>query len=112
MGRRAAISDIVSDEDVPEHLKADPELWSGCLSDAWRENDFLAEFERAGFYGNLRAAGPETPFVITFDHKLSASPPRSYISTLLLYSKPETPNSRSPMGVRRSNTAQESHSGQ
>lgn len=28
-GGRAAISDIVSDEDVPAHLQNDPELWSG-----------------------------------------------------------------------------------
>ena len=32
LGGRAAISDIVADEDVPEHLQNDPELWSGlCL---------------------------------------------------------------------------------
>ncbi len=31
-GGRAAISDIVSDEDIPEHLRNDPELWSGCIS--------------------------------------------------------------------------------
>ncbi len=50
-GGRVAISDIVSDEDVPEHMKNNPELWSGCISGAWREDEFLAEFERAGFYG-------------------------------------------------------------
>ncbi len=48
---RAAISDIVADEDVPGHLKADPRLWSGCVSGAWREDELLAEFERAGFHG-------------------------------------------------------------
>ena len=51
VGGRAAISDIVSDEDVPEHMQNDSELWSGCISGAWREDEFLAEFERAGFYG-------------------------------------------------------------
>lgn len=50
-GGRAAISDIVADEDVPEHMQNNPELWSGCISGAWREDEFLAEFERAGFYG-------------------------------------------------------------
>jgi SAM-dependent methyltransferase len=50
-GGRAVISDIVSDEDVPEHLKADPELWTGCISGAFREDLFLEAFERAGFYG-------------------------------------------------------------
>ncbi|HEY1212063.1 MAG TPA: methyltransferase domain-containing protein [Bryobacteraceae bacterium] len=50
-GGRAVISDIVSDEDVPSHLEADPELWSGCVSGALREDLFLAAFEHAGFYG-------------------------------------------------------------
>ena len=50
-GGRAVISDIVSDESVPARLRADPELWSGCVSGALTEGDFLAEFERAGFHG-------------------------------------------------------------
>ena len=51
VGGRVAISDIVSDEDVPEHLKNDPELWSGCISGALREDAFLAAFADVGFYG-------------------------------------------------------------
>jgi ubiquinone/menaquinone biosynthesis C-methylase UbiE len=50
-GARAVISDIVSDESVPEHLRVDPELWSGCISGAFREDLFLEAFEQAGFYG-------------------------------------------------------------
>lgn len=50
-GGRVAISDIVSDEDVPAPLKRDPELWSGCLAGALREDRFLAAFVWAGFYG-------------------------------------------------------------
>jgi len=50
-GGRAAISDIVSDEDVPASLKDDPELWSGCIAGAFREDEFLAAFEQAGFHG-------------------------------------------------------------
>src|SRR6059036_1793705 len=33
-GGRAVISDIVSDEPVPDHLQNDPKLWSGCISGA------------------------------------------------------------------------------
>jgi len=51
MGGRVAISDIVSDEDVPEDLQNDPQLWSGCISGAWREDAFVEAFERAGFFG-------------------------------------------------------------
>jgi arsenite methyltransferase len=50
-GGRAVISDIVSDEEVPGDLQSNPELWSGCISGALREDKFLQAFEDAGFYG-------------------------------------------------------------
>ncbi len=50
-GGRAVISDIVSDEEVPEVLQNDPELWSGCISGALTEEQFLKAFSDAGFYG-------------------------------------------------------------
>jgi SAM-dependent methyltransferase len=50
-GGRAVISDIVSDEPVPEELQADPDLWSGCIAGALTEEGFLAAFEAAGFHG-------------------------------------------------------------
>jgi len=61
-GGRVAISDIVADEDVPAALKRDPELWSGCLAGAFREDRFLAAFERAGFYGITVAKYDEKPW--------------------------------------------------
>lgn len=48
-GGRVAISDIVSDEPVPSHLKQDQHLWSGCISGAMQEYDFLQAFINAGF---------------------------------------------------------------
>lgn len=48
-GGRAVISDIVSDVEVPNDLRADPELWSGCISGAFQEGAFLGAFEVAGF---------------------------------------------------------------
>ncbi len=48
-GGRVAISDIVSDEPVPQHLKDDPELWSGCISGAFHESGFAQAFRDAGF---------------------------------------------------------------
>ena len=48
-GGRVAISDIVSDRPVPENMKSNPELWSGCISGAFCEDDFLAGFAAAGF---------------------------------------------------------------
>src|SRR5215212_7590195 len=46
-GGRAVISDIVSDEDVPDKMQADAELWSGCISGALTEEGFVAAFEQA-----------------------------------------------------------------
>jgi arsenite methyltransferase len=48
-GGRIAMSDIVADEAIPDHLKADPELWSGCISGSFLEDEFLESFKQAGF---------------------------------------------------------------
>jgi SAM-dependent methyltransferase len=50
-GGRAAISDIVANEDVPADMQNDAELWSGCISGAFREDRFLAAFGEAGLHG-------------------------------------------------------------
>ena len=50
-GGRAVISDIVCDENPTSAILNDPELWSGCISGAFREDMFLKMFEDAGFYG-------------------------------------------------------------
>ncbi|OJY46359.1 methyltransferase domain-containing protein [Pseudonocardia sp. 73-21] len=50
-GGRAVISDIVASTEVPARLRADAELWSGCISGALQERAFLAAFEQAGFHG-------------------------------------------------------------
>ena len=48
-GGRVAISDIVCDEVVPQHLKDDETLWSGCISGAFQERGFMDAFLAAGF---------------------------------------------------------------
>lgn len=63
-GGRAAISDIVSDEPVPPELQQDPDLWSGCISGALQESEFLKAFEDAGFYGITIAKRDEKPWRI------------------------------------------------
>lgn len=50
-GGRVAISDIVSDAPVPQRLKADPALWSGCISGALQEESFVNAFTEVGFQG-------------------------------------------------------------
>jgi MoaA/NifB/PqqE/SkfB family radical SAM enzyme/SAM-dependent methyltransferase len=48
---RLVLSDIVSEREVPPHLKVNPELWGECLVGALTATDLLARLERAGFYG-------------------------------------------------------------
>jgi len=50
-GGRVAISDIVSDRAVPQSMKQDPDLWSGCISGAFEESEFANAFATAGFSG-------------------------------------------------------------
>lgn len=50
-GGRVVISDIVCDEHPTQEILSDPELWSGCIAGAFREDAFLDMFEKAGFYG-------------------------------------------------------------
>jgi ubiquinone/menaquinone biosynthesis C-methylase UbiE len=63
-GGRIAISDIVSDEPVPEDLKRDPELWSGCVSGAFEERELLGALEEAGFHGITVDQWSEEPFAV------------------------------------------------
>lgn len=48
---RILISDIISEKPVPPHLKVNAQLWGECLVGALTQEEFLAELERAGFYG-------------------------------------------------------------
>ena len=50
-GGRTIISDIVCDEDATPEIINNPDLWSGCIAGAFREDTFLKMFEEAGFYG-------------------------------------------------------------
>jgi len=61
-GGRIAISDIVSDENVPDSLKADRDLWSGCVAGAFQEEELLRMLEEAGFYGIAWDQWAEAPF--------------------------------------------------
>jgi arsenite methyltransferase len=63
-GGRVAISDIVSDEPVPERLKADPLLWTGCLSGAFQEEGFLKAFLDAGFLAVRYAEWGKEPWQV------------------------------------------------
>jgi arsenite methyltransferase len=64
LGGRIALSDIVSDEPVPQRLKDDPELWSGCISGAFQELELLRALEAAGFHGIALSDWKTEPFAV------------------------------------------------
>jgi SAM-dependent methyltransferase len=63
-GGRAVISDIVCDEDPSDRILADPELWSGCISGAFREDRFPGMFQETGFYGISILERKEDPWQV------------------------------------------------
>jgi SAM-dependent methyltransferase len=63
-GGRAIISDIICDEDPTPEILSNPELWSGCISGAFREDSFLKMFEEAGFYGIELIKREEKPWQV------------------------------------------------
>ena len=48
---RIVVSDIVADGPLPPGLKVNVHLWGECISGALPEDEFVAELEKAGFYG-------------------------------------------------------------
>ena len=63
-GGRIAISDIISDELIPEHLKNDKQLWSGCISGAFQELEMLQMFHKAGFIAVSYDKWSEAPWQV------------------------------------------------
>jgi arsenite methyltransferase len=63
-GGRFAVSDIVFQGDtrlIPEHIMRSIEAWSGCVSGALEEQDYLRKLRRAGF------ADPSIEVTRTYD---------------------------------------------
>lgn len=63
-GGRAIISDIVSSADPTPAILEDPELWSGCIAGAFREDRFIEMFAQAGFYGMEILERQEQPWQV------------------------------------------------
>jgi arsenite methyltransferase len=77
-GGRAVISDIVCDEDPTPAILQDPELWSGCISGAFREDLFLKAFEDAGFHGVEILERQDQPWRIVDDVEFRSMTVRAY----------------------------------
>lgn len=47
-GGKMAVSDIVTDGDLPAEIKSDLSAWAGCVAGAWDIKDYLAVIRAAG----------------------------------------------------------------
>ncbi|MDX2232127.1 MAG: methyltransferase domain-containing protein [Leptolyngbyaceae cyanobacterium bins.349] len=77
-GGRAIISDIVCDEDPTPSILHDPDLWSGCISGAFREDQFLEMFEQAGFHGIEILVRQEQPWQVVDGIEFRSMTVRAY----------------------------------
>jgi SAM-dependent methyltransferase len=50
-GGRLAISDIVTNSDLPDAIKDNMAAWTGCIAGALTKDDYLARLNAAGFEG-------------------------------------------------------------
>ena len=83
-GGRAVISDIVSDEPVPMHMQQDAKLWSGCISGALHEKDFIDAFGAVGFQGMEMPVYQSEPWQVVEDIEFRSA-------TVIAYKYPDDP---------------------
>ncbi len=66
-GGRIAVSDIVSDDPTPQHMKDDPKLWSGCISGALQTHEFVEKLQEVGFKAVALDKYDTTPWEVVED---------------------------------------------
>jgi arsenite methyltransferase len=88
-GGRAVISDIVSSRPVPAELKADPTLWSGCISGAFEEQEFLRAFSTAGFGPALLVTRQVEPWTVVKGIEFRSVTARAYKADRTVLPEPE-----------------------
>lgn len=75
---KAVISDIVCDRDLPLEMINDPELWSGCISGAFREDLFVQMFKNAGFQQVEIIDRQDTPWQVINDIEFRSLTVKAY----------------------------------
>jgi arsenite methyltransferase len=48
-GGRVLVSDIVTQGELPDEIRKDPEMWAGCIAGALKEEEYLQKIINAGF---------------------------------------------------------------
>jgi SAM-dependent methyltransferase len=62
-GGRLAISDIISEELMPESIKSDEDLWAACIGGAEQVDRYTSLVEQAGFELGAVRENPEYEFI-------------------------------------------------
>jgi SAM-dependent methyltransferase len=60
-GGRFVVSDVVSEETLPDHVRSDPAAWAACYGGAIPEAEYLAAVAAAGF-GEIAVLERTTPY--------------------------------------------------
>jgi ubiquinone/menaquinone biosynthesis C-methylase UbiE len=62
-GGRLAVSDIISEEKMPESIKSDADLWAACIGGAAQVDNYTDLVETAGFSVTDVRENPEYEFI-------------------------------------------------
>ncbi len=82
---RLAISDIISEQHMPESITTDEDLWAACIGGAMQIDDYLALIESMGF--NIESVKENVEYQFTSDQARSACEKYGVKSISLLASK-------------------------
>lgn len=61
-GGRLALSDIISETEMPDSIKTNADLWAACIGGAEQINDYTTMIETAGFEVVEVRANPQYDF--------------------------------------------------
>ncbi|MFQ5939350.1 MAG: methyltransferase domain-containing protein [Alphaproteobacteria bacterium] len=87
-GGRLAVSDIVSETQLPDGIVCNATLWAACIGGAVKQDDYCATIEAAGLKMVTREDNPQYRFIS--DRAIGASKRYGVKSISLLAVKPQT----------------------
>lgn len=62
-GGRMAISDIVSEQELPENVSCNEKLWASCIGGAMQQDRYKAAIEKAGMHIDKIRENPQYQFI-------------------------------------------------
>jgi len=74
-GGRMVISDIVSDGELPQEIREDPDAWAECIAGALDEEVYLEKIRTAGFR-DIRVRSKRQFMDLVYSVEVEAHKPR------------------------------------